>query len=161
MAARRENHLEGNPGRPDACRNRALCGNQYEQVYRRSNASALLLKTGLVDNDRPLVHSVWCQVALLAATAVVSEVDTRDVDSRFVRELIVLAERFEEHPLYFALPVVLESRWVLLMPYTRLPLIFLHVYANISCSELLWLGLLLKVISCVTSVLAANTLLFP
>ncbi|XP_077508468.1 uncharacterized protein LOC144119806 [Amblyomma americanum] len=138
-----------------------LGGVALELLAKRSNVSALLLESGLVDNDRPYRHPVWCQVTLLAATALVSEVDTTDKDPRFFRELIVLADQFQEHPLYFALPVVLESRWVLLMPYTRLPLIFLHVYANISSSELLWLGLLLKVISCVTSVLVANIVLAP
>ncbi|XP_077507684.1 solute carrier family 13 member 4-like [Amblyomma americanum] len=136
-----------------------LGGSALQLVAERSSASTWVL-TGLLSNMGPHVHPAWCLVALMAVTALVSELDTTAVSWRNVDIMTRLAERFQMNQLYFALPVAMQSRCVLLLPYTNTPLIFLHLYGNVRGAELLWLGLLLKVFICVAFVIAANTVLF-
>ncbi|XP_077508470.1 solute carrier family 13 member 2-like [Amblyomma americanum] len=136
-----------------------LGGSALQLVAKRSSASSWLLETALVDRIKPEVRPELCLIALLATTAVVAELDTADIDSHLIRSLLFLAERFERHPLYFVLPVVMQSRYVLLMPYTRPSLIFLRLHCNVRSAQLLWLGILIKVASSVGFVIAANTLL--
>ncbi|XP_075539180.1 uncharacterized protein LOC142573816 [Dermacentor variabilis] len=121
--------------------------------------STWLLET-LLRNTNTRVHPAWCLVALMAATALVCEVDTGVAGFPLAHKLTLLSERFQLHPLYFLLPVLIQSRCVLLVPYTSTPLVFLHLYTHMPSAELYWLGLLLKVIFCVAFVVAANTMLF-
>ncbi|XP_050042591.2 solute carrier family 13 member 2-like [Dermacentor andersoni] len=136
-----------------------LGGSALQVVAERSRVSTWLLET-LLRHVNTRVHPAWCLVALMAATALVCEVDTGVAGSPLVHKLILLSERFQLHPLYFLLPVLMQSRCVLLVPYTSTPLAFLHLYAHMRSAELYWLGLLLKVIFCVAFVVAANTMLF-
>ncbi|XP_037564500.2 uncharacterized protein LOC119444062 [Dermacentor silvarum] len=136
-----------------------LGGNALQLVAMRSKASAWFMESQLENDINYYEHPFSRQMGMLAKTALVSELGIADIRPFMVKNMVVMAERSRKHPLYFALPVALESGCVLLMPYTQLPLIFLHVYADVSCSELMWLGLLLKMLSSVGFVIAANTVL--
>ncbi|XP_075744508.1 solute carrier family 13 member 2-like isoform X1 [Rhipicephalus microplus] len=136
-----------------------LGGSALQVIAEASVAPSWLLETVLLENMDTRTHSAWCLVALMAATALVCEVDSVAAGPRLVYKLIHLSERFKLHPLYFALPVVMQSRCVMLVPYTSTPLVFLHLYAPIRSAELYWLGLLLKAILCVNLVIAASTVL--
>ncbi|XP_070389937.1 uncharacterized protein [Dermacentor albipictus] len=136
-----------------------LGGSALQVVAERSRVSTWLLET-LLRNVNTRVHPAWCLVALMAATALVCEVDTGVAGFPLVHKLILLSERFQLHPLYFLLPVLMQSRCVLLVPYTSTPLAFIHLYTHMRSAELYWLGLLLKVIFCLAFVVAANTMLF-
>ncbi|XP_049519698.1 uncharacterized protein LOC119444905 isoform X2 [Dermacentor silvarum] len=136
-----------------------LGGSALQVIAEHSGVSTWLMET-LLGHVNTRVHPAWCLVGLMAATALVCEVDTGVAGFPLVHKLILLSERIQMHPLYFVLPVLMQSRCVLLMPYTSTPLAFLHLYTHMRSAELYWLGLLLKVIFCVPFVVAANTMLF-
>ncbi|XP_049270710.1 uncharacterized protein LOC119391356 [Rhipicephalus sanguineus] len=149
-----------NHGHLAAHRNRHLAYCRHGEAHLGSMMPSWLLETALLGNMDTRVHPAWCLVALMAATALVCEVDSGVARPSLVYKLIHLSERFKLHPLYFVLPVVMQSRCVMLVPYTSTPLVFLHLYAPIRSAELYWLGLLLKVIFGVAFIIAANTMLF-
>ncbi|KAL1478204.1 hypothetical protein MTO96_016391 [Rhipicephalus appendiculatus] len=106
-----------------------LGGSALQVVAEGSMVPSWLLETVLLGNMDTRMHSAWCLVALMAATALVCEVDSAVAGPRLVYKLIHLSEQFKLHPLYFALPVVMQSRCVMLVPYMSTPLAFLHLYA--------------------------------
>ncbi|XP_077509027.1 uncharacterized protein LOC144120476 [Amblyomma americanum] len=101
----------------------------------------------------------WCQLVLLATTAVLAEVDTSfGFGDRVVPDMLSLADELRQHELYLALPVVVQAQYVLLIPYTRLSLIFIHQYTDVEYTELLWLSIFVKVVSSVSLIFFSNVI---
>ncbi|KAH7957266.1 hypothetical protein HPB52_016882 [Rhipicephalus sanguineus] len=104
-----------------------------------------------------LMSPFWCQLVLLATTAVLAEVDTSfGFGSSIVPGLLQLADELHQHELYLALPVVMQSSYVLLIPYTRVALIFIHQYTDIEYTELLGLSVFVKVVSSICLIFFSN-----
>ncbi|KAH7960434.1 hypothetical protein HPB49_019549 [Dermacentor silvarum] len=127
-------------------------------VLLMSGVSTWIFDKVLVGNMRKM-SPFWCQLVLLATTAVLAEVDTSfGFGSRVVPDMLQLADELQQNELYLALPVVMQSSYVLLIPYTSISLIFIHQYTDIEYTELLGLSIFVKVVSSVCLIFFSNTL---
>nr|XP_050043131.2 solute carrier family 13 member 4-like [Dermacentor andersoni] len=111
-------------------------GMELAHFSRMSGVSTWIIDKVLVGNLR-MMSPFWSQLVLLATTAVLAELDTSfGFGSRVVPDMLQLADELRQNELYLALPVVMQSSYVLLMPYTRISLIFIHQYTDIEYTEL-------------------------
>ncbi|KAK8788693.1 hypothetical protein V5799_021530 [Amblyomma americanum] len=107
-------------------------------VLQISGVSSWIFDKVLMGNLRSM-SPFWCQLVLLATTAVLAEVDTSfGFGDRVVPDMLSLADELRQHELYLALPVVVQAQYVLLIPYTRLSLIFIHQYTDVEYTELVY-----------------------
>lgn len=133
-------------------------GTELAHLSRMSGVSTWIFDKVLVGNMRKM-SPFWCQLVLLATTAVLAEVDTSfGFGSRVVPDMLQLADELQQNELYLALPVVMQSSYVLLIPYTSISLIFIHQYTDIEYTELLGLSIFVKVVSSVCLIFFSNTL---
>ncbi|XP_065303869.1 uncharacterized protein [Dermacentor albipictus] len=133
-------------------------GMELAHFSRMSGVSTWIIDKVLVGNLR-MMSPFWCQLVLLATTAVLAELDTSfGFGSRVVPDMLQLADELHQNELYLALPVVMQSSYVLLMPYTRISLIFIHQYTDIEYTELLGLSVFVKVVSSICLIFFSNTL---